>query len=107
MPRKQGTLTRITLRIDKKLADGMNKVCEREDLTQRDFIEQAVREYCAGPAQGEAAPQKNEGVYRTGMWIDPQIVRMMDEREQRENIFQRTLLERAVRAALRKRDVRV
>jgi hypothetical protein len=103
MPRKQGTVKRITLRISNALAKQMNAACEADDVTQREFVEEAVKAYCAGPIKGEAEAQKNDDVYRTGMWIDPSIVRLMDEREQREGIFQRTLLERAIADHVKRR----
>lgn len=106
MPRKKKVLDRITLRISEPLARSMNTACDRLDLTQREFVEAAVREYMGVPVPvPEPGAEPDPTVYRTGMWIDPAIVKMMDEREKVEAVSQRELIERAIKLKL-DQDVR-
>lgn len=101
MPRKRDALDRITLRLSRTLARRMNAACDSEGLTQRDFIEDAVKLYCETPIDGAVpAVDEDTDLYRTGMWITPGVVRLMDAREVAEGITQRALLERAVRHRL-------
>lgn len=87
----------------RSLYDEMNVVCEEQDITQREFVEAALREELADPQ-----PSNGEGqgeIARTGMWIDPKLVREMDKRivkERKQRTTQRGLLERAVARRIKK-----
>lgn len=100
MPRKQDELDRITIRIDTDLALEMNKACDRLDLTQRDFIERAVLLYDKSPVAPPPDGEPTQNLYRTGMWISPKVLRVLDAREVKEGVTQRELLERAIRFKL-------
>jgi hypothetical protein len=102
MPRRNPEVRRITMRINIDLASKMNAACEQLDITQRTFVEQAIREYCKTPLRDDGMAESTEPAYRTGVWIDPALVRMMDRREAAENIRQRALLERAISARLQR-----
>lgn len=101
MPRKTHSLDRITLRIATPLADKMNEACEDLNLTQRDFVEAAIRLYCETPLNGTEKPEPTPDIYRTGMWIDPEVVAMLDGREADEGLRQRAILERAIELKLK------
>jgi hypothetical protein len=96
MPRKRDKMDRFTLRVGRKLAVKMNKACDRLDVTQREFLEDALVAYCASKPEplGEWKPELD--VYRTGIWIDPQVMSSVDDREALEEISQRELMERAI-----------
>lgn len=101
MPRKRDTLDRFTLRIARPLAVEMNRSCDDLDMTQREFVEAAVRDYCDTPINADLERQPPESdVYRTGMWIDPGVIKLLDQREVAEKVPQREVLERAIRHRL-------
>lgn len=95
-PRKSPNLARITLRISATLADRMIAACAEQEITQREFVEQAVQDYCKRPISQDGLVEQEIVGYRTGMWIDPAVVNLMDAREVEEGIRQRALLERAI-----------
>lgn len=104
MPRKQPDINRLTLRMVQPLYDKFNDVCERFNITQREFVEQAIRDELDEPLD-ETAVKENGAIARTGMWIDPALVREMDARIAKEGGTQRALIERAVRRRLEKFNV--
>jgi hypothetical protein len=90
------------------LAVAMNRACEEDDLSQREFIEDALRVELETPSTFMAV-NLDDPVYRTGMWIDPLIMRLLDSQIDRERqqygkrATQRAVIERAVRRKLASR----
>lgn len=101
-PRKQKVVNRITLRIDRALYDELNRACDQDDVSQRDFVEAALADELRKPPADEW-PQPSGDVARTGMWIDPHIVAAMDKRIDQTGVSQRALIEGALRRALQRR----
>ncbi len=97
-PRKSKNINRITIRLAKPLYAEMNAACDRHDVSQRQFLERALRDYFATTSQRreDATAERTQDIARTGVWIDPRIVKAMDKRIKQERTSQRALLERAV-----------
>lgn len=90
---------RITLRVDEALYAAMGKLCEKRDITQREFVEDALLVELDDPQPQPDAPAAKE-LSRTGMWIDPKLVVRMDRLIEKEGSTQRAVIERALRRAL-------
>src|SRR5881409_2156208 len=99
-PRKQAVPNRITLRLDETLYAKMGKVCEDRDITQREFVEDALLAELNDPQPQPAPGTPASKLSRTGMWIDPKLVIRMDKLIEKEGSTQRAVIERAVRRSL-------
>ncbi len=82
------------------LADRMNAVCDERGWSQRAAIEAAVKAELARAPKERPKLQRDEPddppLYRTGMWIDPDLLERMDFRIADEQSSQRALIEDAV-----------
>lgn len=101
-PRKTKDPNRLTLRIDRLLADRMNAQCEATNITQREFVEGALTVELAKPQPDPTDMNPSVDLYRTGMWIDPALVKALDKLIEKEGrgTTQRAVLERAIRRSL-------
>lgn len=87
------------MRMELRLAERMNRLCDVLDMTQRELVEAALAEELADPQPDESAELIRDPIYRTGLWIDPALLKQMDKRldkERKLRTTQRGLIERAV-----------